>query len=278
MSTSVASALTTAAPAAVLHAVSAGTGPAVVCLHSSGSASSQWRRLIEAEQARHRFIAFDLHGHGRSPAAPPGEYALRTESDAVWGTIARITGPVHLVGHSYGGAVALDLALRHPGRFASVAVFEPVLFGLLDPAGDEYRDVIGFGRAIVADARSGRLAEASQRFIDYWSGAGTWAAMAAEQQQRAAARIVTVAAHFDALFSDPVPFARLRSLRTPTLVMRGDRSPGATRAIADRLGTIAGVTSGLLSGAGHMGPITHAPSFNVRIVKHFGSVELRRAA
>ena len=136
-----------AVPAARLHSVTAGAGPVVVCLHSSGSSSGQWRRLIESQQAAHRFIAFDFHGHGRSPDFAGDAYELRSESEAVFSSLPPSREPIHLVGHSYGGAVALDLAVRYPGRFASVTVFEPVLFALLDPGSAEFAEItsVGFG-------------------------------------------------------------------------------------------------------------------------------------
>lgn len=259
-----------ALPAVRLHAAVAGSGPTVVCLHSSASASSQWRRLIESEQGRYRFVAFDFHGHGRSPAHTGGHYALRTESDAVWNAIAAIGGPIHLVGHSYGGAVALDLATRHAGRFASVCVYEPVLFGLLDAGSAEYREITTVGMAIARHAYDGRLEDASAGFIDYWSGPGTWARMPVEQQERVRGRIVAVAAHFDALFAGPLPFDRLRGLQTPTLLLHGDRSPVPARTVSARLATLPSVTTDALPGLGHMGPVTHAAIVNERIAAYLG--------
>jgi pimeloyl-ACP methyl ester carboxylesterase len=268
-----------AVPAARLHSVTAGAGPAVACLHSSGSSSGQWRRLIESRQAAHRFIAFDFHGHGRSPDFAGDAYELRLESDAVVSGLPPSREPIHLVGHSYGGAVALDLAVRHPGRFASVTVFEPVLFALLDRGSAEFAEITSTGLAIVRAARGGDLRAASATFIDYWNGRRSWRALAAEQQDRVCARIVPVARHFEALFADPLPFERLRALRVPTLVLLGDRSPAPARAVSERLGALPFVTVESLPGIGHMGPITHPEEVNARIERHLlGSSTLPIAA
>jgi pimeloyl-ACP methyl ester carboxylesterase len=240
----------------------------VACLHSSGSSSAQWRRLIESRQAVHRFIAFDFLGHGRSPDFAGDAYSLGFESEAVSDGLPPSREPIHLVGHSYGGAVALDLAVRHPGRFASVTVFEPVLFALLDPGSAEFAEITATGYAIVRAARAGDLRAASATFIDYWNGSGSWRALAAEQQERICARIVPVARHFEALFSGPLPFDRLRALRVPTLVLLGDRSPAPARAVSERLGALPFVTVESLPGLAHMGPITHAEEVNDRIERH----------
>lgn len=257
-----------ASPTVRLHAVTAGSGPVVVCLHSSGSSSWQWRRLIESEKDGYRFIAFDLHGHGRSGDHEGEGYELRCESDAVWRTIEPLREPVHLVGHSYGGAVALDLAVRHPGRFASVTVFEPVLFALLEPASAEYHEITSVGSGIARDARAGDLDAASAAFIDYWNGAGAWRSLPVEQQERVRARMAPVGKHFEALFADPLPIERLRSLRTPTLVLRGDRSPRPAREVCARLAALPCVTTEVLPGLGHMAPVTHSTVVNPRIAVH----------
>lgn len=259
---------TIAALDARLHSIAAGAGPSVVCLHSSGSSSSQWRRLIEDQQASHRLVAFDFHGHGRSPGFAGAAYELRTESEAVLQALLPSIAPIHLVGHSYGGAVALDLAVRHPERFASVTVFEPVLFALLDPDSAEFREITSVGRSIVRAARAGEFRMASAAFIDYWNGPGSWSGLAAENQDRVSARIGPVARHFEALFADPLPFDRMRRLRVPTLVLVGDQSPAPPRAVSRCLGALPFVTVETLPGVGHMGPITHPEHVNPRIARH----------
>jgi pimeloyl-ACP methyl ester carboxylesterase len=88
---------------------------------------------------------------------------------------AGIDGPVHLVGHSYGGAVATAVALAHPERVASLTVYEPVLFHLLrevgDPGWDEVQQVPATVRRHL-DA--GDPEAAACHFVDYWTGAGSF--------------------------------------------------------------------------------------------------------
>jgi pimeloyl-ACP methyl ester carboxylesterase len=253
-----------------LHFMAAGSGPLVVCLHSSGSSSGQWRSLAASAQERFRFVAFDLHGHGRSPDYRGASYSLQAESEAVLRSLPDSAAPVHLVGHSYGGAVALDLAARHPGRFASVIVFEPVLFALLDSASDEFREITSVGRAIVRAARSGELEAASARFLDYWNGPGTWDSLAADHRARVTARIVPVARHFEAL-SIPLTLDHWRGLSAPTVVLRGDRSPAPARVASERFATLPAVTIEVLAGLGHMGPVTDPARVNTRVIEHLSS-------
>lgn len=268
-----------AAPVAErLHSIVAGAGPTVVCLHSSGSSSGQWRRLMESGQDAHRFVAVDFHGHGRSPDFAGDRYELRSESEAVLHSLPSSGDPIHLVGHSYGGAVALDLAVRHPGRFASVTVFEPVLFALLDRASAELHEITSVGLGIARAARAGCLDAASAAFIDYWNGTGAWRALPVDQQERVRARILPVARHFEALFSDPLPLDRLRALRVPALVLLGDRSPAPARAVCARLGALPSVAIEVLPGLAHMAPVTHSAVVNPRIMAHLEAVSTLRIA
>ncbi|EFG10438.1 hydrolase [Streptomyces clavuligerus] len=105
-----------------------GTGPPVVLLHGLGRSLEDWEPLRTALPA-HRLLALDLPGFGWSPAPP--EPGLGTMAEHVAGCLDRlgITAPVHLVGNSLGGAVAMRLAVRHPARVASLALAAGAGFG-----------------------------------------------------------------------------------------------------------------------------------------------------
>jgi pimeloyl-ACP methyl ester carboxylesterase len=113
-----------------LAAQVSGHGDLIVCLHSSTGSSAQWRGLTQTLAERWQLLGPDLHGHGRSPAWPAdaGD-TLHTDAAAVSARAG--PGRMHLVGHSYGAAVALQMALRHPQLVASLTLYEPVLFGML---------------------------------------------------------------------------------------------------------------------------------------------------
>lgn len=261
-----------------LHVLSAGAGPSVLCLHSSGSSSSQWRRLIETAAGEFAFHAFDLFGHGRSPAFAGDVYTLSSEADAVLDSLPPGQEPAHLVGHSYGGAAAIDIALRFPARFASVTVFEPVLFGLLPRGSTEFDEITSVGFGIARAARAGDAEAASSRFIDYWNGAGAWRAMPPEHRERVRVRIAAIARHFPALFANPLPLDALRALRVPTRILCGTGSPPPARAVCERLAALDAVTLERLPGVAHMGPLTHADRVNASIVRHLTDQRALRLA
>jgi pimeloyl-ACP methyl ester carboxylesterase len=100
----------------------AGAGPGVVCLHANASTSGQWRGLADLLAPKFHVFAVDSYGSGKTPAWP--EKRLMTLSDE-----AALLEPVFagagerfaLVGHSYGGAVALVTALKNPRRWPSMS-------------------------------------------------------------------------------------------------------------------------------------------------------------
>src|SRR5438270_12284733 len=116
---------------------SAAAGSPVLLLHSSGLSGRQWRRLVrKLEERGFRASAPDLTGHGESaPLLEPTPFSFLQDAERVRGMLAE-GGPMHLVGHSYGGLVALIAALGAPEKVRSLALFEPVAFGVLDPVAD----------------------------------------------------------------------------------------------------------------------------------------------
>ena len=256
-----------AAPAAV----DARRHETVVLPHSSASSARQWQQAIQALQARFEVHAVEFHDHGAQPAwRGDAPMTLADEAALVEPLLAQ-AGGAHVVGHSYGAAVALKLASRRPALVRSVVAYEPVLFGLLcDDAGSqcELQAVVA-----VAEAMRQRLAEghpqvAAQRFIEFWSGPDAWAALPADRRQAFAARVPAVLQHFAALFGDPLTRDDLARLRMPLLLASGARTvPSARRVVQLVCAAQPRAQREVLDEMGHMGPITHAATFNRRAIE-----------
>lgn len=234
------------------------------------SSQSQWNRLVAREGGRFRFVAVDLLGYGRAPSPFPLEtdgFTLGHEVDAVMAAIAAHVDthePLHLVGHSYGGATALRLARNLGARVRSLCVFEPVAFHLLPQQAPARLEV----RALVAaiDAAPSRL-DGARAFIDYWNAAGTFDALPESQQARFAAQIDKVRLDFRALLGEPATLADCAQLQMPALVLSGSASPRSTRDLAALLaGALPNGGSAQVAG-GHMAPITHADAVNELIAR-----------
>ncbi|WJL94436.1 alpha/beta fold hydrolase [Microbacterium sp. ET2] len=92
--------------------------PLVVLGNSLGTSTILWEQVVPALRDRFRVRAFDLPGHGVSPAATDA-FSVADLADALAEEIAE---PFHYVGVSLGGAVGLELALRHPSLVRSATV------------------------------------------------------------------------------------------------------------------------------------------------------------
>ncbi len=254
--------------------IEAGSGEPVVLLHSSVSSGVQWRSLIEVLQPRCHVMAPDLYGYGASDPWPgQGRLKLADEAAIVEQLAAKCGGPIHLVGHSYGGAVALRLALTRPELLRSLTVIEPVSFHLLwnsDPMGVRfYGEVRELADAIWAAVANGNYREAMARFVDYWNGAGSWARLGDQQQRTIVRAAPKVALDFWATITEPKVLPDYRAVATPTLMLCGGRSPASTRRITDLLsGTIRGAALKFISGAGHRAPLSHRDAVNEAVLEH----------
>jgi pimeloyl-ACP methyl ester carboxylesterase len=248
----------------------AGSGPAIVCLHSNASTSGQWRALMERLAPRYRVLAPDLYGSGQSPQWPSAQrIGLRDEVALIEPVLQAAGSPCVLVGHSYGAAVALIAALAQPHRVRALALYEPTLFALLDAQAPPPNAADGI-RDVVADAGvaldNGDPDAAAERFIDYWMGAGAWQNTPAPNKNRIAASVANIGQWGHALFTEPTPLAAFRSLDIPVLYMTGQRSTPSAHAVARLLTAVLPRVEQLeFDTLGHMGPVTDADTVNAAI-------------
>jgi pimeloyl-ACP methyl ester carboxylesterase len=250
------------------------TKPTALLIHSGGFTSRQWRRLAETLAPDYRVLAPDLLGY--APSAPwPDRKPFHFREDLAFleSLIGDDNEPVHLVGHSYGGFLALQLALSHPERVRSIAVYDPVAFGILDAVEDaDARQALAKVRRDWQPDATGADEAWLAGFVDWWNGEGSWTRL--PEATRASFRSVgwKVFQEVISLTSDRTDRATWATITAPTLVMGGSDSPLAERRVVEKLGaTLPHATVTLFPGAGHMGPISHAPSVNAAIVAHLQS-------
>jgi len=224
------------------------------------------------EKLRHsyRVTALDLHGYGNGPEWTDGmAFSLHPEVELLTELVAELDGPIHLVGHSYGAAVAIKAAQTHGRRISSLTLYKPVIFTPLFAASAQRAasaEVIRLTEKIQADYRSGGLFRAAQRFIDYWSGSGAWNAIPAEEKLYLSRKVPVVLGDFEEVVAQPNALAGLASLQIPTLYLSGRESPASIKAISKllerELPNAARQGSDTLS---HIGPITHSEIVNASI-------------
>jgi pimeloyl-ACP methyl ester carboxylesterase len=176
----------------------AGEGPAVVLIHGSGpgvTAYANWRLVLPALAERYRVIAPDMAGFGFSERPEKADYGVDLWTEQVVGLLDALDiDRAAVVGNSFGGAIALRLAARHPGRVAklvlmgSMGIDFPITEGLdrvwgYEPSFENMRavlDVFAYDRALVPD----ELAEVRFRASMQPGFQESYAAMFPEPRQR----------------------------------------------------------------------------------------------
>lgn len=220
--------------------------PTILAIHGSASTGKQWRFLAEALDGVATVHAPDLPGYGQ--AANDDEDRLKCLLRCLGANLDR----VHVIGHSFGGAVAARLANEYPDRIASVTLFDPISV------------IAGHGghalplelATLFGEARLGPPHRLMNTFIDYWNGSGSWDRLSDGQKER-------LLRHRPGLMRDmlEITSGRWTSMRGgylgPVRILRGARSPRIT---ADMAQTIAQALPQarieVLPQLGHLSPLT----------------------
>ncbi len=249
-----------------------GQGPAVLLVHSSASSGGQWQGLRERLGDGYRWLAPDLYGHGRTPPwpgdpqDPERAYGLEDEAGLLAAVAETAGAPVHVVGHSYGGAACLRLAVTHPHLVRSLTVYEPTLVRVLLDAGrrEAWRQVYEPAMEMVALTEAGQPAAGARRFLGYLMGDGAWEAQTEEQRALVTALMpVTVMRECRAQMLDPaITLRSFETLPVPTTFVVGSESPAALITVSEVLAQVVpDATLVRLPGAGHMAPVTAPAAF-----------------
>jgi pimeloyl-ACP methyl ester carboxylesterase len=157
-----------------------GAGPTIVLVPGSCSTGAVWRPVIAGWGDRFRRVTTSLLGYGSTAERRTALYpSIQHEVDGVEAVIREAGGPVHLVGHSFGGLVAGATALRNRVPLASLTVVEAPAAELLRDRGDQRYRAFRIMTEHYFAAFAGGDKEAIARMIDFYGGAGTFRVVAA---------------------------------------------------------------------------------------------------
>lgn len=255
------------------HFTQAGAGPDIVLLHAGGSSGAQWRKSAALLERNFRLTMPDFIGFGRSDVWPGHRDLSHDDQAAMAASIVKSVceTPVCIVGHSYGGAVAVRLALLYPEIVATLVLIEPVLTPLLKLDGknkifEEYRDL---AETFLSRGRNGDDEAAWQGFIDYRNGAGSWASLPDKAREKFLSGTRQTMDAFISNLGNPTSLEECRSISLPTLVLCGEKTTEPDRVVTEILHReIRNARYRILEGAEHMSPLTH-PELLAGIIQDF---------
>ena len=266
-----------------LHYQQAGAGPDVVLLHAVTANMAVWlvSNLMDTLARDYRVTAYDLRGHGLSAATPTGYTSAEMAEDLRGLHDVLGLGPAYLVGHSFGGVVAMHAAATYPDRVSGMILSDPYFPGLarLEPnvgnanvwmdiremfghAGLDLGDTIDFTTLFRTVAE---LSPAQLRLIRERMGSGStrWLSQLPRLADTTCGRDVFAVAGLTE--------ERIRSVRQPVVALYDEHSPflATSRFLEDHLPNC---TVEIVPGTKHMAPVQNGPLFVELVRKHLASL------
>lgn len=244
-----------------LHALVQGDGPPLLLVHGSLSDARYWAPQLPVLAHGRRVYAPSLRHY--FPNWPPDDAPPALDWQADVDDLAALidaldAGPIDVVGHSRGGYIAYQLALRHPQRVRRVVLAEPG--GRLP--GDSAAPLRAWSQELAALLAANKTEEAVQRFVDGVSRPGTW-----RQSPPAFRRMALDNAHtLPGQLANPLPAheaGQAAQLRAPVLLIYGERSPPRFRQVVQALAQWLPQAHTLgIAGASHGMNLAHPRAFN----------------
>jgi pimeloyl-ACP methyl ester carboxylesterase len=262
--------------AEIAYTDSGGPGDAVLLMHGGGLAD--WFTPLAAREADAGTRVIRLVRAGYTGAPPPDGLTVSDHAGHAAALLRELgAAPAHVVAHSSGCAVALQLALDHPDLVRTLGLCEPPLVDALAAPGDREQLHAAFGpvigSAMAASAR-GDLPAAFATFMTLVCGPDHHRVMVdalgagpVEEAIRGSRHLFT--GEMPALNAWTVTPEALARLRPPVLLVQGGASPTPVhRLIAHLAGLIPGSTVATVAGANHLMPLT-APAELGRLLGDF---------
>ena len=252
-----------------------GAGDAIVLVPGSCSTGAAWRPVVSHLRERYRCITTSLPGYGdSSERRTSADTSIARVAEAVEEVIARAAAPVHLVGHSFGGLVALAVALRRRAIVKSLTMLEPPAVRLLDDPADTVHALAFRSMSddyLAAHARGEPAAISAM--IDFYGGDGTFASWPERVRSYAIETTPVNLVDWKSAFGFPLTSHGLRALGVPAVVVCGGDSHPAMHRITESLATAIGRTPPtIIANAAHFMIATHAAEVARAIDGHIASL------
>lgn len=214
-----------------------GAGAPILCIHGGGSSAVLWADAVETLADLGRVIAYDRRGCARSERPEPYvRTSVAEQSDDAAALLDLLeAAPAVVIGRSYGGAIAVDLALRHPDRVRALVLLEGDALGLSSAALEWTRAIADRLRRVAARDGDDAVFEA---LLDVVVGAGAWSSLPDEVQRVLAdngSALLAELGYVDEVMPDAAAFA---TIAQPTLLVAASGSPPEQREMTAAMGEV----------------------------------------
>jgi pimeloyl-ACP methyl ester carboxylesterase len=246
--------------------VERGSGPLVLFVHGSLSDYRYWQPQIDGLSERYRCVAVSLTHYwplAGLPRTVPFSWSLHADELAEF--VDKLGhGPAHVVGHSRGGFVAFNFAIRHGDHLRTLTLADPG--GPVQMPGQacpELPDTVNALRARVAELIvEGEVEAGLELFVDSVSRIGSWAKSTKAFRTMAFDNADTLVRQF----ADPLPAYTsdaAKSVRCPTLLIDGEKSPDLFRRnVATLADWVPDARRQTIRGTSHGMNLAHPTAFN----------------
>ena len=246
-----------------------GNGPTVVLVHGSIVDYRIWEPTVAGLSSRFRVIAPSLRHYFPEPWNGVGtDFTIEQHAADVTALVRTLAvAPIHLLGWSRGGLVAVEMARQAPELIKTLILED----GTLSLAGEE-TGTMRLAKAAADNRRrtlklaiqSGEYEQGAQQLIDALNGAGAWSRMPPDRRQMMLDNVHTALADLRM----PIPSEALAALGMPMLLLTGENSPSSYAEFYETLRQIreCGPTV-VIPNAAHMMHIDNPVAFNAAITR-----------
>jgi len=246
------------------------SGAGLVLVHGSWGDHHNWDAVVPGLARSFRVFTYDRRGHSQSERVPTQGSIEEDVADLASFIVTNGLAPAHVVGNSFGAAIAVKLAASQPALFASLSIHEPPLIGLIQdhPMMPGVRQRIN---AVVETLKSGDAEAGARDFVENVAlGPGMWERLPPDVRKTFVFNAPTWLDEMnEPVTAMSVNLERLRSFTHPALLSEGDQSPPFFAVILKKIASVLPhAQHHVYHGGGHVPHLTHADEF-VRVVAGF---------
>ena len=238
---------------------------AVMMLHGTASNAKQWSQLATLLNQQYSVYTPEIPGYVKNENDTlQAFHSLDNRVKPLLDLLDSINEKIHLVGHSFGGLVALRLGELRPNKVLSITIYEPTVIGVFKGCTEPTDLALASEVKNLAEVVKHSSPEvAMESFINFWHGTKQWPNIPKSIQNKLCQYADIAAVDFLNGLEDLYQALPHQHFQGQVNVIFGSKTVPLAKGIATKLGQkLPNAKMFELAGLGHMGPITHAQEFN----------------